>query len=1057
MKVISLAAVLFLLAVSASWGSAGGVSGSATLHGGGHGSVTSMSCAAPGECAAGGYYSTAAGDHAFVVNETKGRWGKAIEVPGTETRNGGVDAKVSSISCAAVGDCAAGGYYSGSTGDRAFVVTERKGRWGKAIEVPGTAALNSGDYAKVSSVSCAAAGGCAAGGLYYDVAFHPQAFVVSETKGRWGKAIEVPGTAALNSGGDAQVNSVSCGAVGECAAGGYYAGSTSRQAFVVTETNGSWGTAIEVPGMSAFNTYGNANLLTLSCTAAGECAAGGDYAAGYYAFVVSETNGSWGNALTVPGGIETVTSISCSAPGECAAGGYDGYFSGPRNAFVVSETSGSWGTAIEVPGTDTLNAGWSGGVDSISCAAAGECAAGGFYSDGSYLYPVHEHPFVAGETNGSWGTAIEVPGTAAVSGSPAHVNSISCAATGDCAAGGFVTDGMFGERPFVVSEKNGSWGEASAVRLPVLCVVPNVVGKAIKAAKKRIDAADCGFGKITHVYSKLSEGRVVAQRTTPGTHLSAGTSVGLIVSRGPKPSPLSRVKTRWRAIVAPLPANAARGLKRSVYLVSISCASPGNCSAVGVYNDKAGVQQGLLLTETAGQWVRGVEAVLPADALAQAQVNLTSISCASAGNCTAVGSYNTGPPDIYSDNVTHGLLLTEKAGHWTAGVEAVLPPSASAYPVTLNSVSCASAGNCTAVGSYGYYDSTSNGLLLTETSGHWKRGASYGNAGAGLTSVSCASDGTCSAVGYQDLNYGDRNSGPSADGLLLTKKRGRWRQAGMPPDLGPSEGLTLRWVSCAAGANCSAIGTYNISIDTSIAPSGLLLNEHAGKWADGVTAQAPKNARTSYWTDSVDLAGISCTSPGDCLAVGDYYITNSRYHLTMLTEQAGKWQRGVEAVLPRGAGYSAPSAVSCSSPGNCTVAGGYSGGGGHGFLLTEIAGRFARGVRAPHFTHSLDYLSSVSCAAPGTCGAVGEGWTSGGPNYGVLFDSTTNPCVVPELKGRTLPTARHSLEVHNCSVGTVARASSQTIKTGHVISQALAPERHLAPGTTVDLTVSRGP
>src|SRR5215471_4045852 len=42
------------------------------------------------------------------------------------------------------------------------------GGWDKAIEVPGTAALNTGGNAEVSSVSCAAAGGCAAGGDYFD-------------------------------------------------------------------------------------------------------------------------------------------------------------------------------------------------------------------------------------------------------------------------------------------------------------------------------------------------------------------------------------------------------------------------------------------------------------------------------------------------------------------------------------------------------------------------------------------------------------------------------------------------------------------------------------------------------------------------------------------------------------------------------------------------------------------------------------------------------------------------------------------------------------------------
>ena len=69
-----------------------------------------------------------------------------------------------------------------------------------------------------------------------------------------GSAIEVPGTGTLNVKG-AVVSTVTCAKAGFCAAGGEYTessggldGSGAEQAFVVDETNGVWGTAIEVPG-----------------------------------------------------------------------------------------------------------------------------------------------------------------------------------------------------------------------------------------------------------------------------------------------------------------------------------------------------------------------------------------------------------------------------------------------------------------------------------------------------------------------------------------------------------------------------------------------------------------------------------------------------------------------------------------------------------------------------------------------------------------------------------------------------------------------------------------
>ena len=54
------------------------------------------------------------------------------------------------------------------------------GVWGRAIEVPGSGALNKGGNASVNSVSCALAGNCAAGGSYTDGSAHSQAFVVSQ-------------------------------------------------------------------------------------------------------------------------------------------------------------------------------------------------------------------------------------------------------------------------------------------------------------------------------------------------------------------------------------------------------------------------------------------------------------------------------------------------------------------------------------------------------------------------------------------------------------------------------------------------------------------------------------------------------------------------------------------------------------------------------------------------------------------------------------------------------------------------------------------------------------
>jgi hypothetical protein len=146
---------------------------------------------------------------------------------------------LASVSCASAGNCVAGGDIAPSIEGpyQAFVVSQKNGTWGKAIEVPGSAALNVGGNADVVSVSCASAGNCAVGGSYQDGADHQQAFVVSENNGWWGRAIEVPGSGALNTGGGANVVSVSCTSAGYCAAGGEYSDSSgNEQPFVVSRT-----------------------------------------------------------------------------------------------------------------------------------------------------------------------------------------------------------------------------------------------------------------------------------------------------------------------------------------------------------------------------------------------------------------------------------------------------------------------------------------------------------------------------------------------------------------------------------------------------------------------------------------------------------------------------------------------------------------------------------------------------------------------------------------------------------------------------------------------------
>jgi hypothetical protein len=408
-----------------------------------------------------------------------GTWGTAREVPGTASLNKGGLAQVNSVSCASAGNCSAGGFYkNGSLQQQAFVVSKVNGTWHTAIEVPGTATLNKGDNkgdgAAVSSISCASAGNCSAGGAYLDSSGRGQAFVVSEVNGTWHRAIQVPGTAVTSQIGSAGVASVSCRSAGNCSAGGSYGyvknNAWRHYAFVVNEVNGTWHTAIQVPGLAALSTGLDAQVSAVSCGSAGKCSACGYYtrkSGAMQAFVVNEVNGTWHTAIEVPGpttlnkdGNAWARSVSCASAGNCSAGGAYEDSSGRGQAFVVSEVNGTWRTAIQVPGTAVTSQIGSAGVLSVSCASAGNCSAGGFYRDGAG----HFQAFAASQVNGTWHTAIEVPGTATLNkGGDTRVLSMSCASAGNCGAGGFYIDYYGHFQAFAASQVNGTWHTAIEV------------------------------------------------------------------------------------------------------------------------------------------------------------------------------------------------------------------------------------------------------------------------------------------------------------------------------------------------------------------------------------------------------------------------------------------------------------------------------------------------------------------------------------------------------------------------------------------------------------------
>lgn len=428
------------------------VTGLATLNADGTAVVDDVSCFSNGNCGAIGTYTDSSRHiQGFVANEVAGTWGSAEPIPGLAALNAGdTVSDYVSISCTAANACTAGGSYTDSSQlHQAFLVDEVQGSWNSAIAMPRSGSLPVGLPAAVTALACTSPGNCVAAGEYINGAqTAEETFLATETGGTWAGAVPEPGEGALNAGALSAVSSIACPAAGDCQLTGIYSdGSSKVQGYVDSESNGTWAGAVAIPGLISLNTGGAAIANEIACSSVGRCAIAGGYSlvggAGE-SFVDDEVGGTWGTAQELPasatlnvGGDSLLNSIACPSDGSCEAVGYYSDSSTTNQAMVASESNGTWGNAAEMPGTAELNGGGSASGFSVSCVSAGDCRAVGAYTDSSN----NSQAFLATESGGVWGASTEASGSAALNTEgEAELGVISCTSDGGCSAGGQYKD-----------------------------------------------------------------------------------------------------------------------------------------------------------------------------------------------------------------------------------------------------------------------------------------------------------------------------------------------------------------------------------------------------------------------------------------------------------------------------------------------------------------------------------------------------------------------------------------------------------------------------------------
>ena len=422
-------------AADGTWGSAGEIPGLAALtnNGGGHNpsNVSDLACSTLGNCAAvGDYGSPLTGSTVtFVATEVNGTWSSQPLV-GLPAEAFPTAPTLTNISCGVPDFCTAVGTYvvTGDDGLHPFEVTETGGTWGTPVTLDASG-LGTVESFGFSGLSCKAAGECTLIGSYTLTGAVPVPFTADESDGAWGALQPLAGLASLNPSSAMAVTggfaSLSCGAPGDCTAGGTYEYSNSQdgavqQPFIVSESGHSWGKPQLIPGIASVSPRGPGDealsneVTSVSCPDAGDCAVTGllfpQLNSDGLFFTLDKADGTWGQAkaLSLPSGDSvdgTTPFVSCRSAGSCViaaeVANEPGQSSSASSAVVTASESsgGAWGAATALPG---IAAGDESQVDDLTCVPAGDCTVVGlYYPDGTDPNEVFSATSAAGGAMGA--------------------------------------------------------------------------------------------------------------------------------------------------------------------------------------------------------------------------------------------------------------------------------------------------------------------------------------------------------------------------------------------------------------------------------------------------------------------------------------------------------------------------------------------------------------------------------------------------------------------------------------------------------------------------------
>jgi hypothetical protein len=324
------------------------------------------------------------------------------------------------------------------------------------------------------------------------------------------------------------------------------------------------------------------------------------------------------------------------------------------------------------------------------------------------------------------------------------------------------------------------------------------------------------------------------------------------------------------------------------YFEDVSCSSATECTAVGIKEEGA--------TAFVQRW-NGTEwkSQTPAKPAEAVKTAFTGVSCPSSSTCYAVGQY------------------TKAAGKWLTLIETwngtewkvqTSPTNAEATQSFLESVSCSSTSECTAVGWYANAGETDKTLALRWNGTEWSLQTSANPTSNQilLTSVSCPSSSFCMATGF----YRD----PSTNAMVPLSERWNGTEWALKTAAKPEGSMSWFFgVSCTSSTECSAVGAREVT------PITHETKAMAQRWNG--TAWSLQTVPNTEGEGS-SLEDVSCASSTACTAVGDVGTENP----SEMRWNGSTWTL-FSMPLPSGGNTVRPFAVSCIAARGCEAVGEY--------------------------------------------------------------------------------------------------------------------------------------